>query len=158
MKVEASGLIERPVESVFRFCAREHVRNHPQWDPDLDLQQQSGDPIGIGTIIRRRNAHGGTPVEGTMEVTEFEPDRAFGVVIREGARESHGRMTFDAEGPRRARVTLSAEIPGMDEAMVAVLKPLMERSVSNIKRLIESASEVGSLEAEQPRVSRAERG
>lgn len=138
MKVEASGVVERPVGAVFAFCARDHVKNHPRWDPDMELEQESEGAIGVGTVIRRRNSHSGTPVEGTMEITEFEPDRTMGGVIREGPRESHGRMTFDVEGPERTRVTLSAEIPGMDESAAGMIRPLMERSVNNIKRLIES--------------------
>ena len=81
VQFQASQVIDRPVAKVFHFYAHEHVRNHPRWDPDMQLEQVSDGPIGVGTIIRRRNTHFGTPVEGTMEVVEFEPDRAFGVVI-----------------------------------------------------------------------------
>ena len=138
MKVEASGLIERPVGTVFAFCAQDHVKNHPRWDPDIELEQESEGPIGVGTVIRRRNSHSGSQVEGTMEVTEFESDRGMAGVIREGPGESYGRMRFDVEGPERTRLTLVAEMPGMDESMADMIRPLMERSVSNIKRLIES--------------------
>ena len=53
----------------------------------MQLEQVSDGPIGVGTVIRRRNTHSGTPVDGTMEVVEFEPDRAMGVVIHDGPRE-----------------------------------------------------------------------
>ena len=139
MRVEVSQVIDRPVADVFRFYAVDHVRNHPRWDPDMELEQVSDGPIGVGTVIRRRNSHGGTPVEGTMEVVEFEPDRAFGVVIHDGPVETHGRVTFDAEGQDRTRISISADMPGMAESMdTGLLTNLMERSARNIKDLVES--------------------
>jgi hypothetical protein len=50
----------------------------------MELEQISDGPIRVGTVIRRRNSRSGTPVEGTMEVVEFEPNRAFGMIIHEG--------------------------------------------------------------------------
>jgi hypothetical protein len=64
-----------PVNGYFRVLC------HSDWTctDALDLQIQVADersrktyeinePIGVGTIIRRRNKRSGTPVEGTMEV------------------------------------------------------------------------------------------
>lgn len=64
--VEVSGVIDRPIAEVFRVYAYDHVQNHPRWDPDMELEQVSEGPIGVGTRIRRRHTRGGTTVEGTM--------------------------------------------------------------------------------------------
>ena len=139
MRVDVSVVIDRPVRDVFRFVAHDHVRNHPRWDPDMQLEQVSKGPVAAGTIIRRRHTHRGTPVEGTMEVVEYEPDRAFGAVIREGATEIRGRMTFAAESRHRTVLTISVDVPVMDESTDATpLRSLMERSAVNIKHLVES--------------------
>jgi hypothetical protein len=138
VRVRVSKVIDRPVAEVFHFVAHEHVRNHPRWDPDMQLEQVSDGPIGIGTIIRRRNTHSGTPVEGTMEVVEFEPDRAMGVVIHDGPTETRSRVTFKAESQERTTLTISAEFADMDESMESLITSLMERSAQNIKHLIES--------------------
>jgi hypothetical protein len=53
LRVQVSEVIDRPVAEVFHFYAREHVRNHPRWDPDMQLEQVSDGPIGVGTIIRK---------------------------------------------------------------------------------------------------------
>jgi hypothetical protein len=139
VKVEASVVIERPVEAVFRFYAHEHVRNHPRWDPEMALEPTSPGPIGVGTVIRRRNSRSGVPVEGTMTITEFEPERAMSGVIREGGFEIRGGATFEALGPDRTRLTIGAEMPwltpGSDSTPIA---RSMERSVRNIKELIEA--------------------
>lgn len=138
VKVEVPVLINRPVAQVFHFYAVEHVRNHPRWDPDMDLEQVSDGPIGVGTIVRRRNTHSGTPVEGRMEVVEFELNQAMGVVIQDGHSETHGRITFEPDGPGRTRLTIHAEFLDMDEALDDWITSLVGRSACNIKQLIES--------------------
>jgi hypothetical protein len=140
LNVQVSTTIERSLAEVFHFYAEEHVRNHPRWDPDMQLEQISDGPMGVGTVIRRRNTHSGTPVEGTMEVVEYEPNRAMGVVIRDGPSETYGRVTFKASSPERTILTISAQFPDLDESQESWITGLMERSARNIKRLIESGS------------------
>ena len=139
VQLQVSGLIDRPVADVFHFIAHEHVRNHPRWDPDIELEQMSDGPIGVGTIIKRRNSRSGTPVEGTMEVVEFEPNRAMGTVIHDGPTEMRGRMTFEALSDDETSLTIDVELPGLDESMdTNFLTSMIERSVRNMKQLIES--------------------
>lgn len=137
--VEVSEVIDRPLDKVFHFFAHEHVRNHPRWDPDIELEQISDGPIGVGTMIRRRNSRSGAPVEGTMEVVEFEPNQAMGVVIHDGPVEMRGRVLFEALGENQTILTTIVELPGMDESMDKT--PLLEglaRSRQRRKQLIES--------------------
>ncbi|MGH2491223.1 MAG: SRPBCC family protein [Candidatus Limnocylindria bacterium] len=139
MRVEASVVIERPVGTVFHFYADEHVRNHPRWNPDLELDVDSDRPIGVGTIIRRRNRMSGKLVEGTMEVLEFERDSAMAGVIREGTVEFRGGATFESLSPDRTRLTIGADMPWIaDGSDVSQISMLMQRSVQNIKQLIET--------------------
>jgi len=139
VQFQISQVIDRPIAKVFHFYADEHVRNHPRWDPDIELWQESEGPIGVGTIIRRRNSRSGTPVEGTMEVVEFEVNRAVGMVIHDGPVEMRGRVTFEAVGDDRTMITTIFEIPGMDESMDrSFINSRLERSARNQKQLIES--------------------
>jgi hypothetical protein len=139
VRLQVSQVIDRSVAKVFHFLAREHVRNHPRWDPDIELEQVSEGTIGVGTVIRRRNSRSGTPVEGTMEVVEFEPNRVFGTVIHDGPVEMRGRTTFEPEGDDQTTITIIVDLPGMNESMdKSFLTSRMERSVQNMKRLIES--------------------
>jgi hypothetical protein len=137
VRIEVSQEIDRPVPVVFNFYADNHVRNHPRWDPDIELWRTSDEPLGLGTIIQRRNSHGDTPVEGTMEVVEYEPNRAFGVVVREGSMETEGRATFEEAGEGRTRLMVAAEMP-IDESMKDRMSTLLQRSLRNIKELIEA--------------------
>ena len=137
--IEHTSDIDRPISKVFHFMATQHVQNHPRWDDDIELEQVSDGPIGVGTVIRRRNRRGGTMVEGTMEVIEFEPNMSFGVVIRDGPMEIRSRITFEALGDAQTRVTTFVELPGVDESLdKSFLMSRLERSAQNRRRLIEA--------------------
>lgn len=139
IQLQASTVIDRPVAKVFHFYAVEHVRNHPRWDPDIELWLDSDDPIGVGTIIRRRNGRSGNPVEGAMEVVEFEPSRAIAMIIHDGPAEMRGRTTFDAIGDNQTKITVIVDLPDMDASMdKTFLNSRLERSGQNMKQLMES--------------------
>jgi hypothetical protein len=116
LHLESSQVIDRAIDKVFQFYAVEHVRNHPRWDPDIELWLDSDNPIGVGTIIHRRNKRSGTPVEGSMEIVEFEPNQAIGVIIHDGSAEMRSRTTFEVVNDNRTKIKTTIEIPGMDES------------------------------------------
>ena len=138
MWIEVSTTIDRPVAEVWRWYAVEHVRNHPRWDPDMELEQVSEGPIGLGTRIRRRNVRWGAPIEGEMEIVEWEPERAMGTRIRDANMDMAGRVTFQKTGPDRMVLAIAADIPGLDESKASHLSAMMQRSAENVKRLAES--------------------
>ena len=137
VRIEVSEEIDRPVGVVFNFYAKDHVQNHPRWDPYIELWRDSDKPMGVGTIIHRRNSRSGTPVEGTMEVVEYEPNRAFGTLTRDGPMEIPGRATFEEISEGRTRQTIRAEMP-IDESMKDHMSGLVQKSLQNIKELIEA--------------------
>jgi hypothetical protein len=137
-------IIDRSLTDVFHFYADDHVRNHPRWDPDIELEQQTLGPIGVGTIIRRRNRRSGIPVEGTMEVVEYEPNRSIAMLIHDGAVEMYGRTTFEAVNPNQTLITTFFEIPGMDENMdKSFLNERLEQSGRVRKQLMETEIQSG---------------
>jgi hypothetical protein len=135
VKLEVSKVIDRPPAVVFRFVAADHVRNHPRWDPKMELQQLSDGPIGVGTIIRRRHTHTSALVEGTMEVVEYEPDRTFATFIRDGPVEIRSRMTTEPDGQGGSILRGTIDIPAMNEP---IDRGPIEESLRRMKELIES--------------------
>jgi hypothetical protein len=135
--IEESAVIEQPVDKVFAFYAGDHVKNHPRWDPNIELWLEDKAPIGVGTVIHRRNSRSGTPVEGTMEITEFERDQAMAAVIHDGPMRVTGRATFEAVGPDTTKLTIRAEFP-VEDSMKSMLSSSMKRSLANIKNMLES--------------------
>jgi uncharacterized protein YndB with AHSA1/START domain len=139
LQFESSQVINRPIAKVFHFFAVEHVRNHPRWDPDIELWLDQDAPLGVGTIIRRRNKRGGTLVEGTMEVVEFEPNRALAMIIHDGPSVIHGRTTFEAISDNQTKITITMDIPWMDEnADKTFLNRRLEHAAQIRKQLMES--------------------
>jgi hypothetical protein len=105
----------------------------------MHLEQLSNGPIGLATRIRRMNTRWDTPVEGEMEVVEFDPERAFAVSIHDRNMNAQGRTTFEARGPARTLITVTTRIEGMnDSEKLEFLRRMMQRSVDNVKRLIET--------------------
>lgn len=142
MKLERSTVINRPPSVVFDFFAVNHLRNHPRWDPDMELKQLTEGPVGIGTRFQRRHTRLGVPIEGTMEVVEFEPGQTIGVIILDstpnGLLEVHGRTTLEpVDAGSGTRITIHLDIP----AMAASMDPVMiEGSLRRMKELIEAES------------------
>ncbi len=138
--VEVSVVIDRPVEDVFRIHATEHVRNHPRWDPDMELEPITQGPMGVGTVIKRVNSRSGVPVEGTMEVTGFEPNNSMSMIIKDGPVEMKGTSVYEKKGPDQTVLTHKIEFFGLDESVEeSDLIKLMEYAIQNHKRFIESA-------------------
>lgn len=135
VKLDVSESIERPPADVFRFVGTDHVKNHPRWDPALSLAQETPGPIGVGTRIRRSRAGGETRVEGEMEITEFEPDRVLGAVIRDGPMELRSWMTVEPEGEGASRLIITVE---SDSAPVDMMEVPIKGSLRRIKEMVES--------------------
>jgi hypothetical protein len=139
MKLEQTGIVDRPVSAVWDFVAVHHVENHPRWDPDVELRATSPEPLGPGYVIRRRTHRLGSTTEGTTEITEFDPERRMAAVTREGAAEFPSWIEVAAEGPERTRITIGGDMP-VDEATAERIRPLMRRSLENMRALIEAGT------------------
>lgn len=141
VRIQASQVVNRPVSQVFQFYAVDHVRNHPRWDPEIELEMITDGPLSVGSRMRRVNKRSGAPVEGTMEVVEFETDRAIGMLIHDGPMELHGRTSFSPVGPDKTRLIVTVEIPSLPGSTdTGFLTGRMQRSLHLMKQLIESES------------------
>jgi hypothetical protein len=138
--VRGQTVIDRPVSVVWHFYAVHHVENHPRWDPDIELGKTTDGPIGVGTVIRRRSTRFETPTEGTMEITEFEPERTMSVTTHDGPVTIYGSARLTAQSEGRTQLTIGVSFPGVDDSMETTIRPLMERSAGTIKSLTESES------------------
>jgi hypothetical protein len=134
VKLDVSESIDRPPPDVFRFVATDHIKNHPRWDPQMSLVQETPGPIGVGTRIRRSLGGGETPVEGEMEITEFDLDHTMGAVIRDGPMELRSLMTVEPEGEAASRLTITVE---SDDAPVDMMEEPIKDSLRRIKEMVE---------------------
>jgi hypothetical protein len=135
-RVQYSHIVERPIDAVFRFMMIDHIQNHPRWDEDIELEATSDEPMGLGTIIRRRNRRSGTVVEGTIEVTEYKENESVTMVIREGGMEIVGRADFEAVGDNSTRITQTIDLPGADESMDTSMIVRRLNEVGDIRKVL----------------------
>lgn len=138
VNAQASGVIDSPVAKVFQFHAVEHVSNHPRWDPYMQLEDLTDGPMGVGKKIKRINSHSGKPVEGTMEVTEFVPDKAVTMIIHDGPVKLIARATYEAEGEEKTLLIVKVEFPDVEEMDTNMLVSGMQNSIRNINQLLNS--------------------
>ena len=135
----STQVIDRPIDKVFHFYAVDHVRNHPRWDSDIELWLDTDAPLGVGTIIHRRNKRSGTPVEGSMKVIEFETNRFLAMEILDGPNIMYGATSFEAINEGQTRITTIIDIPWMDENTdKTFLNSKLERAAQIRKQLMES--------------------
>jgi hypothetical protein len=134
VKLELSESIDRPPTDVFRFVATDHVKNHPRWDPEMSLVQETPGPIGVGTRIHRTRTRGESRIEGEMEITDLDPDRSMGGVTRDGPMELRSLMTVAPEGEAASRLTFTVE---SDNAPLAMMEEPIKGSLRRIKEMLE---------------------
>lgn len=140
MKLDRSIVINKPPSAVFDFFAVNHVQNHPRWDPQMSLTQLTPGPVGVGTQIKRRHTRVGAPIEGTMEVVEFEPEQSIGFRILDntpnGPLEVHSRATLEpGDQGAGTRLTFHLDIPAMEASMDPTM---IDASLRRMKELIEA--------------------
>jgi hypothetical protein len=75
-----------------------------------------------------------------MEVVALDRHRSASMTIHDGPRELHGRATFASPAPGRTVLTIGADMPWLDaSADTTPIQTALERSATNIKRLVEEA-------------------
>jgi Polyketide cyclase / dehydrase and lipid transport len=147
VRLAASQVIERPPAEVFRFVATDHFQNHPKWDPAVtSITQTSPGPMGAGTTARLVRTDRGRRVEGTMEVTEYQPVSSFTEVSRFGPFTLHARARLAAVAPASTRLELVIDTRA--RGVIRLLLPLMRgtfrktmaRSLRSIKEQVEATA------------------
>ena len=147
MRLSASQVIERSPAEVFRFVATDHFQNHPKWDPAVtSITKTSPGPMGVGTTARLVRTDRGRRVEGTMEVTDYQPVRRFTEVSWFGPFTLQARATLAPVAPAGTRLELVIDTRA--RGPIGLLLPLMKgtfrktmaRSLRIIKEQVEATA------------------
>ena len=141
-RMEASVVINRPVDEVFAYMA--DVRNWPQWNSGmLEGEQTSAGPVGVGTTFRGVNQFLGRRMEWTSEVTEYEPNRKMGQKITSGPMLIEQSLTFEpVEGGTRFTLVGEGETGGFFKLAEPIVNRTMQRqmegNLANLKDILEA--------------------
>jgi hypothetical protein len=152
IRVEASRVIDRPIEDVWAYMA--NLDNMPDWDPGL-MEVSWQPPLRLGLDVRMQDE---SPMLSWIErvlgpfifrVTEFEATRRFGLRVTRGASYLEAIYTLEPAGPEGTRVTRVSTLDGHGPWKLLELglkrRALREREaeVTNLKRILESDSAGG---------------
>jgi hypothetical protein len=147
VRLAAFQVIERPPAEVFRFVATDHFPNHPKWDPAVTaITKTSPGPMGVGTTARLIRTDRGRQLQGSLEVTEYQPVSSSTVVSRFGPFTLEARTTFAPVAPASTRLQLVIDTHA--RGVIRLLLPLMRgtfrktmvKSLSIIKEQVEATA------------------
>jgi len=140
-KIEASVVIDRPAETVWKFVS--DYSNYPRIDPDiLEFKQTSVGPIAVGsTFEANRKKEGKT----SFRTVEYDPIRKLSVEVTsprmmEGTKES--LIIEDIGGKTKLTHVWDLRLGGtyrlMGPFVARNVRKLAGTQISNVKRILES--------------------
>lgn len=145
MRIQASVVIDRPEEDVFRFTAIQHIENHPRWDPAVNaIEPITTGPVALGSRFRIDRTTAGRRELREFEVTDWSPPNRFTIETRSPG--FHLRLVEDCEpaGEASTRMTLVGEaaIGGLRGLLAPLVRGRQQRAIKanlgRIKAMVES--------------------
>jgi uncharacterized protein YndB with AHSA1/START domain len=103
-------VIDRPISEVFAYVT--DPTKLVTWQTNtVSVTPEETGPLGLGTRLREvHRTPGGKELTSLVEVSEYEPDRAFALQTIEGSLPIHARITFETT-PRSAAASSRAQTP-----------------------------------------------
>lgn len=143
----ASVVVDRSADEVFKFIGEEFFTNYPRWSPEVqELKQLSTGLVKEGVRARQVRVDQGHRNESTFVVTIFQSGQR---VCFEGVSNAY-RCDYELMALKPAastRITFTFELPTLElfmrpfEKLIrVVVQDGAERTVRNLKRLIETES------------------
>jgi uncharacterized protein YndB with AHSA1/START domain len=134
--------IARPVSDVFALVT--DPSQLATWQTNtVSATQEGAGPLGVGTRVREvHRVPGGKELVSLVEVSEYEPDRAFGLRMIEGALPIDARITFE---PTEQGTRLRFRAHGQPTGPMRLAQPLLRRTLqsqftrdcASLKRVLE---------------------
>jgi uncharacterized membrane protein len=148
-------VIDRPVDEVWAFM--EDFRNYRRWQSGLvAMQQINAGPMGIGARIAVVHQFLGRRLDLILEVTGYEPGRAFAATVTAGPVRFRGTWRYELlDG---ARTHISGLIEGETEGFFKLAEPLVAHAAkrqidadcATLKELVEASSAAPVTISERP--------
>ena len=143
INVEASTVINRPIEAVFSFVA--DLENNPKWETNfVEVKRVSPEPLGVGTIYQCVLRVPGQRVTSRIEITEFKPNQRISFRGDQPASAKPvGSITFEPLGSGTKVTTLPRpEMRGvlklLEPMMAGYIKRSNAKHLHNLKTLLEA--------------------
>jgi len=140
-KTEASIVVDRPVETVWKFIS--DVSNAAKYEPNLiEAKQTSPGPAGVGSTFQSKRSK--TPHIVSLRAAEYEPNKKLTLEFTNtplsGSTESLSLENLD--GKARLTLTVEPKLSGFYRIIGPFITSSFNRQsetiLSNIKRILES--------------------
>jgi uncharacterized protein YndB with AHSA1/START domain len=142
IRVEKSGIIQRPIEEVFAYIGDQ--TNTPHWQAGLvEVRRTTKGPIGVGTKHTFVRTFMGRRMEADSEYIAFEPNRRIAFKTTSGPVRVEASYVFEAV-PEGTRVTSTVEMDAsgflsLAEPLIAAgLRREMKAAIPVLKELLEN--------------------
>jgi len=137
----SNKLIYRPVKQVFDFISV--PENDFQWQYGiLKSAQTSEGSIGVGTFFRSIGHFMGRRIEGTFEVTEYEPNQRYGFKSLSGPLHSQTLYTFElVGGGTKVNISMQASAINLFQSDEGVLEKKMKKQLKENLELLKDILE-----------------
>jgi uncharacterized protein YndB with AHSA1/START domain len=141
-RVQASVVINRPLEEVFAF-----VRNpvdHPQWETaQFDVEQTSEGPMGAGTTFRGGIRLLGLLVGWTAECTGYDPNRQLEFRVNAGPLQLQEVLTLEhIEAGTSFTIVYEGDLRGLFRLVGPIVVRVFQRQVgsdlANLRDILEA--------------------
>lgn len=136
--------IARPVTDVFAYVT--DPTKLSTWQTNtVSAVAETDEPLGLGSRVREvHRAPGGKQLASIVEVSEFEPDQAFGLQTLEGPLPIHARISFEpTQHGTRMRFAVHGQPSGAMRFAQPLLRLTLERQFTahcaTLKRILEGA-------------------
>src|ERR1700690_1469015 len=149
INLTSTKLIYRPIKQIFDFIST--PENDFQWQyGTLKSAQISEGGIGVGSFFRSIGHFMGYRIEGTFEVTEYEPNNKYGFKSLSGPLLSQTLYTFElAGGATKINISTQATATNLFQTDESILeKKLRKQLKENLELLKEILEQSKRIEEE----------
>ena len=143
-KIEASTVINRPIEEVFAFAT--DYDTHLQWQSGVEEANITTEgPLGVGSQYTYVMQMLGRRLETAGEIIEHDPPNRHGFNATSGPLPMRGAFTFETvDGGTRVTMGAEAELGGFfklaEPIAVRVIQRQVQASLANLKDIIEATA------------------
>jgi carbon monoxide dehydrogenase subunit G len=141
-RLEASVLINRPVEDIFAFL--NVAENHPKFVPGmLEFKKTSPGPLGqVGATVRGVRRFLGRRMELPYEITEYEPNDKLGMQGAMGPIRFKDGYVLEARGSStRVKFWLEPTVTGLMKLakpfVILIGRTHADETLANLKKTLE---------------------
>jgi len=140
----SNKLIYRPIKQIFDFIST--PENDFQWQYGiLKSSQISVGILGVGTLFDSIGHFMGRRIQGTFEVTEYEPNKKYGFKSLNGPLHSQTLYTFElASSATKVNVSTQATATNLFQAEEGVLEKKMKKQLKEDLTLLKEILEHGN--------------